>query len=181
MSRAPLICVYEERLIVRNAASTQPNALTIWMALDPIDIGNGLLHYVPGSHLEGVRPHVSSHVLGFSQSLKDWDGTSEQQREVPAALSLSPGDVIVHHCNAIHRAEPNNSSEPSRPRRAIAAVYHGASAVQDKEALREYIEDHDRQVAARGGGKEVMLAARMRERGTEREGQGTATRNKPKL
>ena len=153
------------------------------MALDPIDRSNGLLHYVPGSHLEGVRPHVSSHVLGFSQSLKDWDGASEQQREVPAALSLSPGDVIVHHCNAIHRAEPNNSSEPPRPRRAIAAVYHGASAVQDKEALREYIEDHDRQVAVRGGSKEVMLAARMRETETETErgGQGTATRSQPKL
>ena len=51
---------------------------------------------------------------------------------------------------------------------------------KDKEALREYIEDHDRQVAVRGGSKEVMLAARMRETETERGGQGTATRSQPK-
>lgn len=131
------------------------------MAIDPIDVVNGLLHYVPGSHMEGVRPHMSSHVLGFSQSLKEWDGTAEQQREVPAALSLAPGDVIVHHCNTIHRAEPNNSSNPPRPRRAIAAVYAGASAVQDQTALREYIEDHDRQVAERGGNEDIMLANRQ--------------------
>ena len=156
----------------------QPNALTIWMALDSIDIGNGLLHYVPGSHVEGVRPHVSSHVLGFSQSLKDWDGTNVQQREVPAALSLAPGDVIVHHCNTIHRAEPNDSSDPPRPRRAVAAVYAGASAVQDPVALREYLEDHDRQVAARGGSKEIMLTTRSQSTAVDK---GTATRSQPKL
>lgn len=130
------------------------------MALDPIDTGNGLLHYVPGSHMGGVLPHHSSFILGFSQSLQEWEGTAAQHQEVPAALSLAPGDVIVHHCNAIHRAEPNASSHPPRPRRAVAAVYTGASAVQDQAALREYLEDHDRQVAARGGGEDVMLAAR---------------------
>ena len=51
------------------------------MALDPIDLTNGLLHYVPGSHLEGVRPHESSYTLGFSQSLKEWEGTDLEKRE----------------------------------------------------------------------------------------------------
>ena len=59
-----------------------PNCLTVWMALDPIDGSNGLLNYVPGSHLEGVQPHHGSNILGFSQSLIEWEGTDVQAREV---------------------------------------------------------------------------------------------------
>eukprot|EP01051_Picozoa_sp_SAG22_P005601 SAG22_NODE_337_length_12043_cov_58.339556_5_plen_330_part_00 len=130
-----------------------PNCLTVWMALDPIDGTNGLLNYVPGSHLEGVLPHHSSNVLGFSQSLIEWEGTDVQVREV-AVGSLQPGDCIVHHCNAIHRADANDLPlDSGRYRRSVAVVYSGASAVQDKVALQEYLDDHDKQVAARPEGQ----------------------------
>ena len=130
-----------------------PNCLTVWMALDPIDGSNGLLNYVPGSHLEGVLPHSGSNILGFSQSLIEWEGTDVQAREV-AVGSLQPGDCIVHHCNAIHRADANDSPPDSgRHRRSVAVVYSGESAVQDKVALQEYLDDHDKQVAARPEGQ----------------------------
>lgn len=51
-----------------------PSCLTIWMALDHIDPGNGLLRYCPGSHRGGVLRHESSHVLGFSQHIADYAG-----------------------------------------------------------------------------------------------------------
>ena len=76
-----------------------------------------------------------------------------QAREV-AVGSLQPGDCIVHHCNAIHRADANDSPPDSgRHRRSVAVVYSGESAMQDKVALQEYLDDHDKQVAARPEGQ----------------------------
>ena len=35
----------------------EPNeALTLWLALDPVDQENGCVRYVPGSHRQGMRP-----------------------------------------------------------------------------------------------------------------------------
>src|SRR5262245_51840791 len=48
-----------------------PNVATVWMALDPVDAGNGCLRYVAGSHRQGIRPHGRSNVLGFSQGILD--------------------------------------------------------------------------------------------------------------
>src|SRR5581483_3890114 len=48
-----------------------PNVLTVWLALDQVDAGNGCLRYVPGSHRRGLRPHGRSNVLGFSQGIAD--------------------------------------------------------------------------------------------------------------
>ena len=36
--------------------------------------------------MEGVRPHESSYTLGFSQSLKEWEGTDLEKREVSLHL-----------------------------------------------------------------------------------------------
>ena len=103
-----------------------PNCLTVWMALDEVDIGNGVLHYVPRSHREGLLPHSPSHVLGFSQSLIGWEGSPQQAREISPGR-LSPGDVVIHHCNTIHRADANRSAD--RHRRSVALVFSGQSAV----------------------------------------------------
>jgi phytanoyl-CoA hydroxylase len=112
-----------------------PNVLTIWMALDPVDDGNGCLRYVAGSHRRGVRPHGRSNVLGFSQSITDY-GPDDQASEV--TVRLQPGDVIVHHGNTIHRADANRST--SRNRRAFAMVCKGLSCRRDEEAYTRYLE-----------------------------------------
>jgi phytanoyl-CoA hydroxylase len=111
-----------------------PNVLTIWMALDPVDGENGCLRYVAGSHRRGIRRHGRSDILGFSQGIVDY-GPDDESREV--CIHLQPGDVVVHHGETIHRADPNRS--PTRHRRAFAMVFKGASCRRDEEAFARYL------------------------------------------
>ncbi|HJT79390.1 MAG TPA: phytanoyl-CoA dioxygenase family protein [Gemmataceae bacterium] len=111
-----------------------PNVVTVWMALDPVDEGNGCLRYVAGSHRRGLRPHGRSEILGFSQGITDY-GPDDAAREV--SICLRPGDVVAHHGETIHRAEPNRSAE--RNRRAFAMVLRGASCRRDEEAFARYL------------------------------------------
>ena len=110
-----------------------PHVVTLWLALDPVDDQNGCLSYVKGSHLQGIRPHNSTKIIGFSQGITDY-GEQDRSREV--AIHLSPGDLAAHHGNMIHSANANRSS--SRHRRAFALVYKGESCRLDQEASRRY-------------------------------------------
>jgi phytanoyl-CoA hydroxylase len=110
-----------------------PHVVTVWMALDAVDEENGCLRYVRGSHLDGIRLHGRSQVLGFSQGLLDYN---ERDREREVAIHLEPGDVVAHHGNTIHRAEANRSL--TRNRRAFALVYKGVSCRRDEEAFARY-------------------------------------------
>ncbi len=110
------------------------SVVTIWMALDGVDDENACLRYVAGSHLEGVRPHAQSAILGFSQGITDY-GPDDERREV--AVHLRPGDVVAHHGNLIHRADANRSAD--RHRRAFAMVFKGESCRRDEAAFARYL------------------------------------------
>ena len=107
-------------------------AVTLWFPLDPVSEENGCIRYVRGSHRKGIRPHRISNILGFSQGLMDW-GPEDEAAEVKALAS--PGDLLAHHCDMIHRADAN----PSRiSRRALAIVYDAASSAIDEAARIRY-------------------------------------------
>ena len=125
-----------------------PSILTLWMALEEIDEENGCLRYVAGSHKLGIRPHGKTEVLGFSQGITDY-GSADTAQEV--AIRLSPGDVVCHHGNTIHRADANNST--TRHRRAFALVFQGVSAQRDEVAFAEYQENVKQQHTALGNTK----------------------------
>ena len=110
-----------------------PHVVTIWMALDDVDDGNGCLRYVRGSHLVPIRPHSRSSVLGFSQGITDYGPLDEAREE---RIHLQPGDVVAHHGNTIHRADANASA--NRNRRAFAMVLKGVSCRRDEEAFSRY-------------------------------------------
>lgn len=110
------------------------NVLTIWLALDPVDDDNGCLHYVRGSHLQGVRPHGPSRVVGFSQTITDF-GPEDEANEV--RIHLRPRDAVVHWGNTIHRAQPNRTKD--RQRRAFAMVLRGASCRLDEASHARYL------------------------------------------
>ncbi len=112
-----------------------PNTVSVWLALDPVDEENGCLRYVRGSHRRGRRPHAVTSVLGFSQGITDY-GPEDESLEV--AVKMEPGDVAAHHCEVIHRADPNRS--PTRSRRAFAMVIRGVSCRLDEEAHRRHVE-----------------------------------------
>lgn len=117
-----------------------PQVITMWLALDPVDEENGGLCYLPGSHRRGIRPHAASAMIGFSQAIVDYD---EQDRAAEVRVKLSPGDLVVHHGETIHRADPNRSA--TRHRRALAMVFRGASAQRDEQAYARYLQALDQQ------------------------------------
>ena len=108
-------------------------SFTLWLALDPVDEENGCLRYVRGSHLEGIRPHNATSVLGFSQGISDY-GEADEARE--AKICLQPGDLVAHHCETIHRADANRSA--TRHRRGFVMVYRGQSCQLDQAAYERY-------------------------------------------
>lgn len=110
-----------------------PNVVTLWLALDPVDDENGCLRYVTGSHRRGIRPHNATKVLGFSQGITDYD---DDDRAQEAVIHLAPGDLVAHHGETIHRAEPNRSTD--RHRRAFAMVFRGVSCRRDEDRYRQY-------------------------------------------
>jgi len=90
------------------------NVVTLWVAVDESDRGNGCLKLVKGSHLleleelKKVEPGASGgtpDVLGFATH---GDQDASRLGEV-VHLELGPGDVSIHHPNTIHASEPNTS------------------------------------------------------------------------
>ena len=120
-------------------------SITLWLALDPVDQENGCLRYLPGSHRGGLREHDASNVLGFSQGISNY-GEEEISREVE--ISCQPGDLVVHHGEVIHRADPNRTAD--RQRRAFAVVYRSESAKRNETAYQKYQASLAKQHVARG-------------------------------
>jgi phytanoyl-CoA hydroxylase len=113
-----------------------PQAVTFWVALEDVDYENGCLHYIPGSHLKGMRPHGKNDILGFSQCITDF-GT-EADRELEQPMPVKAGDILAHHGMTIHRAPGNQSLK--RSRRVVGLVYFGESAREDLQAKEAYQE-----------------------------------------
>lgn len=111
-----------------------PNVATLWLALDSVDEENGCLRYIPGSHRKGIRNHNPTKVLGFSQGIVDF-GADDEKTEV--AVTLAPGDLVAHHGETIHRADPNRSA--TRHRRGFAMVFRGESVERDEAAYSRYM------------------------------------------
>lgn len=109
-------------------------AITMWLALDEVDEENGCVHYVRGSHLDGMREHARTTTLGFSQGIVGYPTQDDLDRETP--LPASPGDLLIHHAMTIHRAGPNEST--SRTRRALGFVFFSEAAKVNAEAHAAY-------------------------------------------
>ena len=109
------------------------HALTMWLALDPVDEENGCVRYLGGSHHDGLRSHERTNTLGFSQGIVDF-GKKETREEVPCPAH--PGDLLAHHALTIHRADANLSR--TRSRRALGFIFYGESSREDKVAHEVY-------------------------------------------
>lgn len=81
--------------------------------LDDADESNGCLRVVPGSHLDGMLPHVGKHYL--------------DHKEYPIAMGTpmpaQAGDVLFFNYLTIHGSDSNRSQ---RPRRNILFQYRDA-------------------------------------------------------
>ena len=101
-----------------------PDLFTLWMAMDHATVENGAVYYLKGSQ-HTLLPHRPSGVKGNSMGLA---------KAPPAAAyeefcgTLEPGDVLVHHCQTIHRSEPNRSPHP---RLGLLLVFRGRHTHDD--------------------------------------------------
>lgn len=108
-------------------------ATTMWLSLDHADQANGAVVYAPGTQAEGLRPHRTSGVLGFSLECAEWGGEDDVRREVP--MAAAPGDILVHHSLTMHRAGANTTS---RARRAVGLIYYSVNAKFDRYEAESY-------------------------------------------
>jgi phytanoyl-CoA hydroxylase len=111
----------------------EPNeAVTLWLALDPVDESNGCVRYVAGSHRKGLRPHLRTNVPGFPLGISDY-GEGDRQAEMP--MLAKPGDLLVHHAATVHRADGNPSE---RHRRSLGLIYYAARGRLDVKRFAAY-------------------------------------------
>jgi ectoine hydroxylase-related dioxygenase (phytanoyl-CoA dioxygenase family) len=109
-----------------------PDALTIWIALDPVTESNGPVFYLKGSHRDGTRAHRPSGVAGNSMGLASMP--RHEQAEVLCA-TLEPGDALIHHCETIHWSARNRTEHP---RRGLLMVFRGAHTVENPKLKEAY-------------------------------------------
>jgi ectoine hydroxylase-related dioxygenase (phytanoyl-CoA dioxygenase family) len=107
------------------------DALTIWVALADSTVENGCVRYVEGSHKLGNLPHRASGVKGNSMGLVKMSAGAGPE----ICGVVRRGGAIVHHCNTIHRNEPNRSE---RDRPALLFVFKAARCQMDKARLANY-------------------------------------------
>lgn len=93
-------------------------ALSCWMALDDVDLVNGCLQFVPGSHRWGQYPAIA---LGTGR--KDLEAMLDPEHRArfkPVAMPMPAGSCTFHDGMTFHYATPNSST---RPRRALATIF----------------------------------------------------------
>jgi hypothetical protein len=101
----------------------EPDAgATIWFALDPVNVENGCLYYLRGSH-KNVYPGGIL-IPGIDTESED-----------AFAAELNPGDAVIHNALTVHWSGANSTG---LPRRAVSYFYYSARAYaamrQRKEA-----------------------------------------------
>jgi phytanoyl-CoA hydroxylase len=97
---------------------------TIWFALDPVNEGNGCLHYLKGSHRNTYPDQIPIPCIDTESS-------------DAFAAELAPGDAVIHNALTVHWSGGNATG---RPRRAVSYFYFGARAhaeLQKKKGARK--------------------------------------------
>lgn len=90
--------------------------VSAWVALDDVDVDNGCMSMVPGSHLWGNHEQ-------FLETLPDYDAMPNEFEGHSVTVVPRPvrrGEVHYHHALTWHGSHANTSG---RPRRAIALHY----------------------------------------------------------
>ena len=86
--------------------------ITFWCSLNKADESNGCMHYIPGSHKNGIADHTklqdTPHLVADSHT----NGL--------VAVPTLKGDCIIHSSLTLHMTPPNLSD---RPRMAFLAHY----------------------------------------------------------
>jgi ectoine hydroxylase-related dioxygenase (phytanoyl-CoA dioxygenase family) len=111
--------------------------VTAWIAIDPVDEGNGCLRVLPGSHHDRV---LHEHARNDSPDLILNQELSVEQRgpTPPRSLILEPGQFSLHDVYMIHGASPNISG---RRRGGLAFRFMPTTSHYDRELAKRQAEE----------------------------------------
>jgi ectoine hydroxylase-related dioxygenase (phytanoyl-CoA dioxygenase family) len=87
------------------------NLISCWLTLDDVDLHNGAMQVIPGSHL-----HPLEHEKSKSTNIL-FDIESKIDSSKAVVIDLPAGGVMFHHCQTLHYTAPNTTG---RQRRAFA-------------------------------------------------------------
>jgi len=90
------------------------NLVSVWLALDNEDSDNGVLEFIPGSHLMKFESGQFDEKEYFREDVEK----NALLIEKKVSTSLNKGDIIIFHSLLLHRADKNTTQEPK-----IAFVY----------------------------------------------------------
>jgi len=99
------------------------SSCTVWIALDDVNVDNGCMRYIAGSHKAGLLPHTTEHRENVASA------ETADANYFDEALSrnnvLRSGEMSIHHVNLIHGSLPNLSP---RRRAGFALRYMPATS-----------------------------------------------------
>lgn len=104
--------------------------ISVWVPLDEVDLTNGALEYVLGSHRWGKWYRPVGFDDGKNQATAEFepmpDIEAERAKHQIIHYDCEPGDALFHHLLVLHGSPGNSTSD--RRRRAIAFRYAGDDA-----------------------------------------------------
>ena len=87
---------------------SHPDIVTAWVAFSVSDVPNGAMRVVPGSHLKDQLPHkdtfAKDNLLTRGQEV-----AVDVDEKLAVDLTLSPGEMSLHHVRIVHGSEPNRA------------------------------------------------------------------------
>ena len=98
---------------------TNDDILEVGLALDDMEIENGCLMVIPGSHRGPAYDHHEDGVFVGAVSEND------VKMEDAVSITLKAGGISIHHVRLLHGSAPNVST---RPRRLLLMGYAAADA-----------------------------------------------------
>jgi ectoine hydroxylase-related dioxygenase (phytanoyl-CoA dioxygenase family) len=86
------------------------NSLSVWIPLQDVNVENGCMWFVPGSHLLEIHKH---HSIGHDPRVH---GLEVEAADVSTAVAcpLPAGGATFHHCRTLHYTGANKSDGPRR-------------------------------------------------------------------
>ena len=113
---------------------TKPLAhLTCWIGLDKVNLENGCLHYIPGSHNWELLP--STGLAGDMDAIRSvLDEAQWEQFQNPVPIELEAGECTFHHPLMVHGSFANESNRPRRGT-VVNVVRDGVESYTDDPLL----------------------------------------------
>ena len=106
---------------------TPSKVVTVWIAIDDVDVENGAMKVFSGTHLRGIIP--------FEWVTDEEDGVLNQhvhdpeQYGKPVSIELAAGQISLHTDMLLHGSMPN----PSNRRRCGLTIRYFPSDVRGQE------------------------------------------------